>query len=206
MTIIKQILQYLLGAYLLFMCLGYLIIGDKSIIGALISFISALLIMPITRNLIEHKLNLKFNRVIKYSLPFIGFFAPFFFIDYDKIANSSNTKNQLASDSIQGSIDSIQLDSSNKIVEKSKILPLAVMQTTKGKIAESPTIKPKKQKKYSAESKTEYKTTKRKKAKQLKSKRSESYQSSSGLCGHANKTGGYCKRRVRGGGYCWQHS
>lgn len=146
------------------MCLGYLIIGDKSIIGALISFISALLIMPITRNLIEHKLNLKFNRVIKYSLPFIGFFAPFFFIDYNKIANSSNTKNQLVSGSIQGLTDSIQLDSSNKIIEKSKILPLAVMQTPKGKIAKSPTIKPKKQKKYSTESKIEYKANKRKKA------------------------------------------
>ncbi len=188
------------------MSLGYLIIGDKSAIGAFISTISALLIMPATRNLIEHKLNFKFSRVIKYSLPFIGFFAPFFFIDFDKIANSNTTNNQSISDSIQSSNDSVELPSSNKIGEKSRILPIAAMQTNNKKITEPTTIKAKKKKRYSTESKATYKVTKRKKSKQLKSGSSQSYQSSSGLCGHANKTGGYCKRRVKGGGYCWQHS
>ncbi|MDO5614961.1 MAG: hypothetical protein Q4G16_02135 [Cruoricaptor ignavus] len=213
MNVVKLIFQYLVGFFILLMSFSYFSMGGKSIIGAIICVICALIIIPLTREIMEKRMNLKFGKAFKYFVPFFGFFAPLFFINSDELSEiEKNDKSKTISDSIALQLDSISNDSSKIIAqnENRNILPVAGIVNTKNKFSENNKAKNNKLAKsnrksnYTSSAKTAYKTNKSKRATRIKS--TTTYQSVSGYCGHPNKTGGNCKRRVKGGGYCWQHS
>lgn len=214
MNIIKLLLQYLFGFYLVLTSIIFFSIGGTSKSGALISMVCALIVLPLTRGFIEKSFNFKFATPVKYLILIFGFFAPMFFINSDKTAEQKTLA------ALPGFSDSLSFDTDtlatggqeNRATSHSKnILPFAGNIRSKNKLADSKNSAKKKfvnskstsKSNYAGSSKT-YKTNKRKRA--VSSRNSSSYQSSSGYCGHANKTGGNCRRRVKGGGYCWQHS
>lgn len=235
MKIIKLILQYLIGLYLILSGLVFALSGI-GVFGGLIMLISGLIIFPNTRNWIENKLNFQFNKLFKYSVPFIGVILPIFFINTERLESfETNTSNNYI-------VDSLNINHNNTLTNKDDyLLSKTITDSLKNERLEEPkkeinsnTIKllsiksSSLQKKKDSIKETELSNekasvntlheepqnkpnindvkTSKKRKKYSKKKKRKSYRTTSGVCGAKNRSkSGYCRRKVKGGGRCWQH-